>query len=87
MNPVTLIVIALVLLAVFLYWGITFIILYHLNRFGVGVQPKYLSTIFFFGSAILSVISIFIFLNIDVSVLQEQLQLIGNTTFFSFELK
>jgi hypothetical protein len=36
-----------------LYWAVAFIILYHLNRFGIGVQPKRFSAAFLLGSMIL----------------------------------
>src|SRR3989344_1024546 len=49
-----------------IYWGITFVILYHFSSFGIGVQPKKLAAIFLFGSVILSVIVIILFMRIDV---------------------
>ena len=49
-----------------IYWGITFVILYHFSRFGIGVQPKKLAAIFLFGSVILSVIAIILFMRIDI---------------------
>jgi len=52
-----------------LYWGATFIILYHLTRFGIGVQPKKFSAIFLFGSVILSGIAIVLFMSIDIGSL------------------
>jgi hypothetical protein len=36
-----------------LYWGFNFIVLYHLLRFGVGVQPKRFACIYFLGSTFL----------------------------------
>jgi hypothetical protein len=83
MIPLSLIIIALVLLAVITYWAITFIIIYHLTRFGIGTQPKILASIFFFGSAFLSVVSIFLFFNIDVSVLKDSLELLQSMSFLN----
>ena len=51
------------------YWGVTFIILYHLTRFGIGVQPKKFAIAFFFGSVVLSGMAIILFMNIDISSL------------------
>lgn len=55
-----------------IYWGIAFIVLYHLTRFGIGVQPKKFAAIFLFGSVILSVAVIILFMNIDISSLIAQ---------------
>lgn len=52
-----------------IYWGVTFIILYHLTRFGIGVQPKRFAAIFLFGSVVLSAITIILFMSIDLNVL------------------
>ncbi len=50
-----------------IYWGIAFVILYHLSRFGIGVQPKKFAAIFLLGSVILSAAVIILFMRIDVS--------------------
>ena len=44
-----------------LYWSGTFIILYHLIRFGVGNQPKKIAVVFLAGSLILSIITTLFF--------------------------
>ena len=49
------------------YWIGTFVILYHLTRFGVGVQPKKFAAIFLFGSVTLSVAVVIIFTKIDLT--------------------
>ena len=54
------------------YWGVVFIILYHLARFGIGVQPKRFAAIFLFGSIILSGAAIIFFINIDIGSLIPQ---------------
>ena len=51
------------------YWVIIFIILYHLTRFGIGVQPKRFAAAFLLGSVVLSATAIILFLNIDISLL------------------
>ncbi|MEK7461628.1 MAG: hypothetical protein AAB586_00975 [Patescibacteria group bacterium] len=52
-----------------IYWGTAFVILYHLSRFGIGVQPKKLAVIFLFGSVILSATTIILFMRIEISSL------------------
>ena len=51
------------------YWGVAFIILYHLTRFGIGVQPKKFAAIFLFGSVVLSGTAIILFMNLDTNLL------------------
>jgi hypothetical protein len=43
------------------YWTGTFVILYHLIRFGVGNQPKKIAAVFLTGSLILSIITTLFF--------------------------
>ncbi|OHA96444.1 MAG: hypothetical protein A3D49_00955 [Candidatus Zambryskibacteria bacterium RIFCSPHIGHO2_02_FULL_43_37] len=40
------------------FWGATFVIFYHLTRFGIGVQPKRFAAAFFLGSVVLFGISL-----------------------------
>ncbi|MDO8589831.1 MAG: hypothetical protein Q7R69_00980 [bacterium] len=54
------------------YWGATFIILYHLTRFGIGVQPKRFAAVFLFGSVVLSGAAIVLFVSIDINALLPQ---------------
>ncbi|MEX2013354.1 MAG: hypothetical protein WD897_00360 [Parcubacteria group bacterium] len=54
-------------LAFFIYWVIAFIILYHLSRFGIGVQPKKFAAAFLFGSVVLSATVIILFTRTDIS--------------------
>ena len=44
------ILIILFTITLFVYWILTFIILYHLVRFGIGTQPKKIAAIFLLGS-------------------------------------
>jgi len=67
--PIEIIFNILVGLIFFVYWVATFIILYHLTRFGMGVQPKKFAIAFLFGSVVLSGMAIILFMNIDISSL------------------
>ncbi|OHB18073.1 MAG: hypothetical protein A2544_00545 [Candidatus Zambryskibacteria bacterium RIFOXYD2_FULL_43_10] len=49
-----------------IYWGITFVILYHFSRFGIGVQPKKFAAVFLFGSVVLSAAAIILFMRINI---------------------
>ena len=51
-----------------IYWGLTFIIIYHLIRFGIGVQPKRFAAVFFLGSVILSSIALILFTSVDIKI-------------------
>jgi len=66
-----LISIAVVLFLSVLYWTFNFIILYHLTRFGVGVQPKKMAAVFLLGSVVLFSVSILLFTSLDLSHLNE----------------
>lgn len=59
--------------AIFLVsWGLAFVILYHLTRFGIGVQPKRLAAIFLFGLFIISATAIILFTSVDIGTLVPQ---------------
>ena len=73
MPPLEIIFNFIVIIGFLLYWGVAFIILYHLTRFGVGVQPKRFAIIFLFGSLILSGITIVLFTKVDISTFLSQL--------------
>ncbi|OGE80648.1 MAG: hypothetical protein A2660_00995 [Candidatus Doudnabacteria bacterium RIFCSPHIGHO2_01_FULL_45_18] len=62
----------LVIGLLFVYWAVAFIILYHLTRFGVGVQPKRFAAIFMLGSIILFTVTIILFMKIDINLLISQ---------------
>lgn len=71
-------IIALLLAAALLsYWLFNFVILYHLERFGVGVQPKKMAAIFFLGSIILFSLSVAFFSGLNFDSLKEQSQKLG----------
>lgn len=72
MLPLEIIFNVLVALIFLAYWGVAFIILYHLARFGIGVQPKKLAAIFLFGSIILSGTVLISFTTIDINQLIPQ---------------
>ena len=63
----------LVVVLSFIYWGVAFVIFYHLTRFGIGVQPKRFAAISLFGSIILFTASALLYANIDI---KEFLQMI-----------
>ena len=52
-----------------LYWVVVFITLYHLTRFGIGVQPKRFAAIFLLGAVVLFCASIFAYVNVDINLL------------------
>ena len=58
----------LVIGLLFVYWAVAFIILYHLTRFGIGVQPKRFAAIFMLGSLVLSSIAIILFTKLEIGV-------------------
>ena len=49
-----------------IYWGMVFIIIYHLTRFGIGVQPKKFAAIFMLGSLVLSTVAIILFTKLEI---------------------
>jgi len=55
------------LLVFFAYWIFNFIIIYHLNRFGIGTQPKRFAVVFLLGSIALFFVCILIFANVDTT--------------------
>lgn len=69
MPPLEIIFNVLIAVIFLVYWGMAFIILYHLTRFGIGVQPKRFAAIFLLGSVILSAATIILFMNIDINSL------------------
>lgn len=58
-----------ILFAYAIFWGSVFIILYHLTRFGIGVQPKRLAAVFFAGAIILFSLSVFLYTKVDFNSL------------------
>ncbi|OHA96033.1 MAG: hypothetical protein A3C62_02715 [Candidatus Zambryskibacteria bacterium RIFCSPHIGHO2_02_FULL_39_16] len=64
------ILIAILFLTVFGYSIFNFMVVYHLTRFGIGVQPKRFAAIFFLGSIFLFLISITLLMKINFSSLE-----------------
>lgn len=64
------IIVVLILLA---YWTVAFIIIYHLSRFGVGVQPKRFVVLFLLGSVVLSLVAIVLYARLNLTDLLSQL--------------
>lgn len=48
-----------------IFWIVSFTILYHLTRFGVGTLPKKLSALFLVGAIIIFCISLVLFIKTD----------------------
>ena len=69
MLPLEIILNILAALIFLVYWGAVFVILYHLTRFGIGVQPKKFAAAFLFGSVVLSGTAIILFMNLDIEPL------------------
>jgi len=55
------------------YWTVAFIILYHLTRFGIGIQPKRFAAIFMLGSLVLSSVAIILFTKLEISAFLTQM--------------
>ena len=58
-----------IILILVLYWVVAFLILYHLTRFGVGVQPKRFAATFFIGSVILFTLVVITLARLDLNIL------------------
>jgi hypothetical protein len=56
-----------VVIGIAIYWILTFAILYHLTRFGIGTQPKRFAAIFLFGSVFLSSAYAILFAIFDIN--------------------
>ena len=73
----------LLVLVPLLFWGFNFIVIYHLLRFGIGVQPKRIAAIYFVGSSILFCIAVLLSANIDLTSFKSQLvAFFTDTSFF-----
>lgn len=70
--PFAIVIHILFVLVLLIYWMFVFMTLYHLIRFGIGVEPKRFSMIFFLVSFILSVAAIVLYINIDINALLVQ---------------
>lgn len=51
------------------FWVMSFVILYHLTRFGVGVQPKRVAVTFLLGAVTLFCLCVTLLIKLDVSTL------------------
>lgn len=68
MPLLEIIVNAVVAIIFLIYWGFVFTILYHLTRFGIGVQPKRFAAVFMLGSIALSATTLILYSNLDVTL-------------------
>jgi hypothetical protein len=77
--------VVLILITLLIYWATTFIIFYHLIRFGIGTQPKKIAFIFLLGAIGLFFMSVSAFTIVDFPGAQKSLiSLVGgfvNTTY------
>lgn len=60
---------ALVGLVFLVFWVVAFVILYHLVRFGIGVQPKRFALAFLLGTVLLFFSSVVLYTRIDLNSL------------------
>lgn len=65
----------------FAYWVFNFVILYHLTRFGIGVQPKKFAAIFLLGSVGLFFISVLLFADINMENLRGRANMLATNLF------
>jgi hypothetical protein len=64
-DPMLLLPISLIFtLATGLFWILTFSILYHLIRFGIGTMPKQIAFFYFCGCIVLNIVSTLLFMGI-----------------------
>lgn len=66
------------LLALAAYWIFNFVIIYHLLRFGVGVQPKRFAAIFLLGSTFLFFLSAKLWNRLDLQPIGDQISGAGS---------
>jgi hypothetical protein len=69
MTPFEIIVNIVFAVIFMIYWGMVFVILYHLTRFGIGTLPKRLSVVFLFGALVFSGAAVILFTTIDLNSL------------------
>lgn len=56
--------------ALALYFIYTFIIVYHLTRFGIGTKPKLAALVFFVGTLVLLMIFFAVYGSLDIQLIQ-----------------
>ncbi len=59
----------LVTLTFFGFWVVSFFILYHLTRFGVGLLPKRLAALFLTGAVVLFCTSLIFYTHVDLTTM------------------
>lgn len=70
--------IVFIIIVFLVYWIFTFIIFYHLTRFGIGTLPKKIATIFLMGSVVLFCLNFLFFSSINFNVLKDRVSLLVN---------
>jgi hypothetical protein len=66
-------VLSLFILGSFLYWGVTFVTLYHLVRFGIGTEPKKFAAVYLIGTIALYCFMLVLFITTDVSWISDNI--------------
>lgn len=59
-----------VVFGVLIYWTTSFFLIYPLIRFGIGTKPKTVSIVFLVGGVVLTVVSIFLYGQIDFGAIR-----------------
>lgn len=68
MLPVQTIISLIILVASLVFWLTTFVILYHLTRFGIGVLPKKVAVVFLVGGVIIFSTSVVLYTETDFTI-------------------
>lgn len=66
MIPLSIILNILVTLIFGIFWLASFVIFYHLTRFGIGTKPKKLAVLFLLGSVLLFSVSLVLYNTLDL---------------------
>ena len=62
----------LALLFVFAYLIYSFVLVYHLTRFGIGTKPKKAALVYFTGSILLLMVLLVLYIQIDVGGVKDE---------------
>ena len=65
----------LALLFVFAYLIYSFVLVYHLTRFGIGTKPKKVALVYFIGSILLLMVLFVLYIQIDIGEVKNRSQI------------
>ena len=65
----------LALLFVFAYLIYSFVLVYHLTRFGIGTKPKKVALVYFIGSVLLLMVLFVLYIQIDIGEVKNRSQI------------